>query len=290
MAFNELRQEVSKLEHRTHRTHGTGDLYAQYHLQITRRAFGDMVREERERQKRKHRDNLRQIEWLKPRLVWAMDDAEYRPSTSSSKAFLHDVQDLSSRFRFAPLVGLRPAHGQEVADNLARLFKAHGAPLFLKRDNGGNLNHHLVDELLEENLVIPLNSPCAYPQYNGCIEHAQREVKDALRLHEILPGSLEVHTSLDVHEANHRPRAVLKHRTACAVFTEGRAEARKYTKRKRREVYDWIKDKSLEFMAAEAYAHDKAWRTAVEIWLIKHRFIAVKKRKSVTPLSKKSVS
>jgi len=29
-------------------------------------------------------------------------------------------------------------------------------PLFLKRDNGGNLNHHLVEALLRDQLVIPL--------------------------------------------------------------------------------------------------------------------------------------
>ena len=43
--------------------------------------------------------------------------------------------------------------------HLAKLFRRHGAPLFLKRDNGSPLNHAAVNAVLAEFGVIPLNSP-----------------------------------------------------------------------------------------------------------------------------------
>ena len=54
-------------------------------------------------------------------------------------------------------------------------------PCFLKRDNGGNLNHRAVNEVLSEFFVLPLNSPTYYAPYNGAIEESQRGLKACLR-------------------------------------------------------------------------------------------------------------
>ncbi len=48
-------------------------------------------------------------------------------------------------------------------------------------DNGGNLNHRAVNQVLEEAFVISINSPPNTSQYNGAIEHTQGEFKDYLR-------------------------------------------------------------------------------------------------------------
>jgi hypothetical protein len=56
-------------------------------------------------------------------------------------------------------------------------FERFGPPLFIKRDNAGNLNHTSVNEVLEEHMVIPINSPYYTPSYNGAIEHCQGEFK-----------------------------------------------------------------------------------------------------------------
>jgi hypothetical protein len=61
------------------------------------------------------------------------------------------------------------------------IVKLFGTPLFCKRDNGGNLNHHAVNDVLEEANVIPINSPPYTAPYNGAIEHIQVEFKDYLR-------------------------------------------------------------------------------------------------------------
>jgi hypothetical protein len=58
---------------------------------------------------------------------------------------------------------------------LEQLFLHDGPPLVLKRDNGSNLNHQAVDEVLARYLVIPLNSPPHYPPYNGAMECAVRD-------------------------------------------------------------------------------------------------------------------
>ena len=57
----------------------------------------------------------------------------------------------------------------------------------LKRDNGSNLNHQAVDEVLSRYLVIPLNSPPHDPPYNGGMECAVRELKTP-RVEKILAG------------------------------------------------------------------------------------------------------
>jgi hypothetical protein len=53
--------------------------------------------------------------------------------------------------------------GQMVAGHLGRLFTRRDPHLFCKGDNGGNLNHAAVDQILAETLVIPNNSPVNRP-------------------------------------------------------------------------------------------------------------------------------
>lgn len=188
------------------------------------------------------------------------------------------MTDLGSRYKFGALVGLRLASGNDVVAHLAELFDRYGPPLFLKRDNGGNLNHREVDELLGEAMVIPLNSPCRYPQYNGSMERAQRDIKTMLTRHAKTPSAfLAIQAEMDIHELNHRPLADLKHRTPCCVFQSGRDTARQYTRRKRKEVYESIKEKTLELISLKGYEADRAWRGAVRNWLLANRFITITK-------------
>ena len=71
--------------------------------------------------------------------------------------------------------------GEEVAGHLSHLVSRFGPPLFCKRDNGGNLNHMVVDEVLADALVVPINNPANTAFYNGAIEHTQGEFKAYLR-------------------------------------------------------------------------------------------------------------
>ena len=91
------------------------------------------------------------------------------------------------------------------------LFRRFGAPLFYKRDNGGNLNRTAVNDVLAEYGVIPLNSPAYYAPYNGAIERGQREIKQGLRDKQ---SDWASRTDIDLeslvqnvaHDANHQHR------------------------------------------------------------------------------------
>jgi hypothetical protein len=69
---------------------------------------------------------------------------------------------------------------EEISGYLTATFNRFGAPLFVKRDNGSNLNHTAVNDVLIEYFVMPVNSPVQYPPYNGAIEEAQTELKIGL--------------------------------------------------------------------------------------------------------------
>ena len=116
------------------------------------------------------------------------------------------------------------------------------------------------------------------------MEKAQREIKERLAQRAEPPSAfLAIQAGLDVHALNHRRRPCLGHRTPCQVFLSGQQLVRTFTRRKRREVYDWIVEKMLELMNGQRYDADAAWRLAVETWLLDHGFITVVNRRKVLP-------
>lgn len=132
----------------------------------------ERVRRDLESDRRSH---LRSVEWLTPGVVWAMDFMGYNLGMRG-KVYLHNTQDLASRYKFLPMAGDYPV-GEEVAGYLREKFDRYGAPLILKRDNEENMNHKAINEVLAESFVLPLNNPEYYAPYNGAIEESQREVK-----------------------------------------------------------------------------------------------------------------
>jgi transposase InsO family protein len=94
------------------------------------------------------RAHLRWIEWLTPGLVWAMSFTEYSMDLAG-KIYLHNIQDLGSRYKFLPVAGGYP-DGEEVAGHLSDKFDRYGVPLMLKRDNEGNINHSAINAVLSE--------------------------------------------------------------------------------------------------------------------------------------------
>ena len=167
--------------------------------------------------------HLRRIEWLTPGVVWAMDGTEYDVGLAG-KIYLCNMQDLGSRYKFLPMAGEYPV-GEEIAGYLSEKFDRYGAPLVLKRDNEGNMNHAPSTMFLSEFFVLPLNSPEYYAPYNGAIEESQREVKRCLRdkLALDLPDSrdhITAYAEAAVNDLNHRHRPCLNGRTSCQLFFE----------------------------------------------------------------------
>ena len=291
LKLEELRVHLCRLKHGRQRSRGVGRLYRQYRGQISRRDLQALTETVRREFTRQRQAELRRITWHVPGLVWSLDDAELT-RLAGHQLHLHQVQDLASRYKFTPLVGDR-AVGETVAVRLEQLFLRHGPPLVLKRDNGSNLNHQAVDEVLTRYLVIPLNSPPHYPPYNGGMECAVRELKTPL-IEKILASSPITESQVQgwaemlVHELNHRSRGCLDGQVACEVFHDAKPALKVYTLRKREETFDWINELTMTLIQVWAVHTQRqaetARRLAVETWLQRNGVITITQNKKVLPI------
>ena len=291
LSLEELHGEVARLKHGRQRSRGVGALYRRYHTQVSRRELDTLTATVRQALAQQRQADLCHITWHVPGVVWALDDTALA-RVSSHLLRLHQVQDLASRYKFPPWVGEQIV-GEAVARRLEQLFLQHGAPLVLKRDNGGNLNQHAIDVVLARYWVVPLNSPRQYPPYNGGMERAVRELKaplrQQLRASGPTPASEVQHwAELLVYELNHRPRRSLQGQVACRVFQDARPALQAYTLRKRREVFDEINALTGTLMQAQGVCTqdeaDSIRRVAVQTWLQEHRVITITQNHRVLPV------
>jgi hypothetical protein len=221
-----------------------------------------------------------QVDWLRTDLAWAMDGLEYR------NCHVQNVQDLCSRYKFAPLTSTSEPCGEEIAGHLSRHFERFGPPLFIKRDNAGNLNHTSVNEVLEEHMVIPINSPYYTPSYNGAIEHSQGELKTWLhKWQHAAESNKELALQVDnaANEWNHFPRRSLSGKNACQTYFS--SLRLRYTKRQRKEAYDWIFNLAVDISehAGKNEIDPTAWRVSAKKWMEQKRMIVIRKPEKVLP-------
>ena len=112
-----------------------------------------------------------------------------------------------------------------------------------------NFNHSSVTDLLAENHVLHLNSPCYYAPYNGAIEHAQGEFKRILRKDQNQLISLKEFTlsaELASHDLNHMSRRRRQGATSCGLFYNSPRFS--YSNRKRKEMFLWICERAADIM------------------------------------------
>lgn len=282
-----LQEDIAQLSHGHKRTQGTGALYTRYSSTVSRRELQRMVAMARHDLNTQHRQNQRRIHWNVPNVAWSMDPCEYQQrDATGAKVYLNHMQDLASRYKFSPMVGDMPC-GEEISGYLAATFNRYGAPLFLKRDNGSNLNHSAVNDVLADYFVLPVNSPVHYPPYNGAIEVAQTELKNGLaRRLSYKPccprDHLEAYASTVEHDLNHQPRPCLKDKNACQVYFASR---RRFSKWERRDAYGWITTVQNDILSSEGVRPQAAWRIAVESWLNMKGFITITVNGRVLPSS-----
>ena len=282
-----LQDRIHRLSHGRQRTAQTLELHREFSNQISRRRLQRLITEARTEENRRKRDEQYRINWLVPGSVWAVDDTEYRDMNLEQKVFLHSTRDLASTYIFDPLADTHLAHGPEIAENLRELFDQYGAPLFLKRDNGKNLNHHAVNELLSEYMVLPVNSPPYYPQYNGSVEQSQSEIKSELMgIDYTSLRELRLAARVGAHNLNHRRRRCLCGITPCVALLGSDNGKKQYRKRQRKEVYDRIVAMAaiIKTAAQDACTVDTAWRLAVETWLLDNGFITMSKTRKCYPI------
>jgi len=210
-------------------------------------------------------------------LAWSCDATEYGDGGQ-----IIPVQDLASRYRFRPLVSDR-LKGRQIAAHLESLFRQHGAPLFLKRDNGSPVNNQHVDAVLARFGVLPLNNPPHYPRYNGAEEKGIHDLKAALdqrrQLAHNVPADFALTVEVTAHELNHRPRRCLKGRTACAVYYDD-AQRPCWSKRQRQTIFRLLRQQFGAMIGKTTNGRHRqpatAWRVTVEVWLRCQGLIAVR--------------
>lgn len=281
-----LQQAIANLKHARKRTSDTGELYRDYSRQVSRRQLNIMVEQARKEHANRRASGMQRIFWHYPDLAWAIDGSELSAEPARSKHIMYTVQDLCSHYKFPPIAGPDIPCGEEVAGHFARLFTEFAQPLFLKRDNEGILNHSSVNGVIEEHMVIPINSPTYYAPYNGAIEHTQCEFKSYLKNWGWKSGaeeSMELLTELSAHDLNHKPRRSLKGRNSCrAYFGSPRIT---FDRRKRREVFLWIKQAAFDILEklGDEGLYMTAWRIAARTWLQKNRYITIVRNGKVLP-------
>lgn len=285
-----VREEIARLRHGAKRSRGTLALQARYQPVISRRAFAGWVAQERTDQNRKRRQVCKRVTWKEPNVAWAIDATERGRDQRGRKLIVHAVQDLCTRYRFPALVATE-SKGPAVAAHLEKLFQQHGAPLFLKRDNGSPLNHADVDAVLAARGVIPLNSPAHYPRYNGAIEKGIREMKEALG--ECLPqavawrpAAIQPYILAVQHALNCRPRRSLQGHTACETYHH--QPRHRYNQRARLATFEWIRIHAKHRIEQQQEKMDHrriraAWRHAAEAWLRCQGLITVSINQKVLP-------
>jgi len=284
----ELTQKIELLQHGKKRTRDTGRLYESYKSIISRRELNAMIKKVRRDHKRDKADAMSQVIWRRPDVVWAFDGTEYKADFSDEKMYVQNLQDLCSRYKFSPMATEHTPCGEEVAGHLERHFTRYGPPLFCKRDNGGNLNHLAVNQVLEDTMVIPINSPVYNAPYNGAVEHAQGEVKKYLRTWNVKAKTCDEFALLAetaANDLNHKPRRCLGGKTSCRTYFCGNRV--RYTKRQRKAVYEWIKDLAVDIShgAGQSVISCLAWRVAAKKWLEKNGLITILKPGKVLPFS-----
>jgi len=290
LPFEEVRRDIAALVHQTKRSAGSGALHLKYQDSISRRDLQGLITEERKKQNQARRQNFKRITWKEPNLCWAIDATEYGRDEFGRKLYIVATRDLASRHYFEPLVTLSTT-GVAVTEHVRALFRRHGVPLVLKRDNGSPFKNESLDALLAEACVIPLTSPANYPRYNGAIENAIRELKETID--DLSPGlplnSVPVLSRL-AHAAvqlrNGVPRPCLDQQSAAQNYHH--QPRSRFDKRRRHAIFEWIKTRSTVIIEKMNTAHHRsasaAWRRATESWLRRHDLISVLTNQQVSPL------
>ena len=276
--WDALYRELAQLPHGRSRTAGT-TLFHQRHAPFVSRR---QVRRWAARIRQEELDNMKRIHWRCPGLAWAIDATAYGPGPWK----ITPMQDLCSRYRFIPLI-TRGEDGRQIATYLEAVFRAHGAPLFLKRDNGSPFNHAAVDQVLERHRVLPLNSPPRCPSYNGAMEKGIGDIKRKLdqRLLPPLPvcPNLRAQVEVVVHDLNHRPTRTLQGRTPCDAFHDQSRRLR-LSKKDRAKIFRLLHQEFLQTIRSMPNrTHHQlaaAWRLTVESWLVGQGLISIRLNKN----------
>jgi hypothetical protein len=268
-----LRQKIQALHHGPQRTAGTTALREELKDQISRRHFQDLIAGERQNRLA----DMTRIQWLRPGTVWSLDTTQYGPD----KIKITPLRDLASKYQLPTPLVAPEENGEQIALYLDRLFRKEGAPMFLKRDLGSPLNYSAVDEVLQRHRVLPLNSPPAWPQYNGSMERSMRDLKGALdaRREDTQATPFAVQVELVTHQLNHRRLRSLGCLTPCQVYHDPGRRLRLHAATRAkiyREIFEQYRQYVPCMPGRNPHHWNAAWRLVVESWLRRQGWITIR--------------
>ena len=155
--------------------------------------------------------------------------------------------------------------------------------MFLKRDLGSALNCAALDQVLERNWVLPLNSPPAYPQFNGSMERSMRDLKEALdarRVDSVMKATpFVLQVELVTHQLNHRRLRSIGGLTPCQLSHDPHRRLRLHAATRERifrEVFEQYWQYAQCMPQRSRHHLNAAWRMVVESWLRRQGWITVK--------------
>ena len=267
----EFFRQLEQLSHGRFRTAGTTALHREFVQGVSRRRVQMLARQMRQEKVQ----SMKRIHWLRPNLAWSVDATDYHGWK------IIPLHDLASRYRVNAFISTIE-DGAQIAAFLEAAFKDHGAPLFFKRDNGSPFNCREVDQVLARHWVLPLNSPPAYPRYNGAMEKSIRDLKAALDQRafpwQVPPAQLALQLEASLHHLNHRRRRCIQGRTPCECFHDP-VQRLELPLKARKTIFRLLHLRYWQTIGAmETGNHHRqaaVWRLTVEQWLRCQNWIAI---------------
>lgn len=263
------------------------------HRAVPRREARDLLQRARKVHAKRTRRTRIEVRWKKPRTVWAIDTTETR-ALSGEKEVVLSVRDVTSHSSEV-LCRIDAKNAKCVEAELRRCFEKRGAPFVLKRDNGSEFENELVNGLLDEYSVVPLNSPPREPRYNGACEAGIGQAKRWIGARTQWQGMSEW-TSADLENARTTRNSTLRPwgaarpspreaRDACPRVTPAQRIAfreaceRDLEERVRRFVADsgGVSPTRKDLQTME--------RRAVVAALVRHELVAFKTRRILAPVT-----
>jgi len=176
---------------------------------MARGELADLKRRYRHVLRKRYKDSLHRLKWLRTGAVWAMDHAEPPQPIDREYPYLLAVRDLTSGCELAWLPQ-RATNAVETRDTLWALFLEHGPPLVIKSDNGSPFIAEDTAQTLAAWGVTHLFSPPQTPEYNGACEAGIGGLKTRTHEEAAAAGRPGLWTSDDAEAARLRGNELLR--------------------------------------------------------------------------------
>jgi transposase InsO family protein len=233
-------------------TIGVAPLYANF-PGLGRSEISDMLWRYRRLYRNRHVALTYELAWKMRGRVWAADHTELAyPITGGGKVALA-VRDLASEYQVA-WKGTRNMKADQVIFELEALFRAEGAPLVIKLDNGSGFIAEETKAFLDRWGVVVLYSPPYWPRFNGACESTLGKLK-AESVHQAYRnarvGSLSSDDLMVAHVMSNQRRA-----KACPEKTreDYYSERRSISSSERESFLALVDEKRMEVVWEKGYS------------------------------------